>query len=389
MITKILNILHTRLYYFITKVAAPFIKKDKNIVLFSSSGGRYFTGNAKSLFLYMKENTQLKCIWATSDRNLYLKLKEQYGGGSTGLFHTFDSLKLVLKAKTVVMTHGTSDMPYVYLGKKTNVIQTWHGTPVKKLGILDSSNKDANIKKFLKESERYTAFISSSKATSWALAACFGMDARKIYVTGQPRNDILFKENDRDKILNALYPDIPPYDHIILYAPTWREKENARFFPFDDIDWQFFESFLEKNKIVIFLRGHINDNIDYIKDSSRILCMNQDKVEDVQDVLNIFDLLITDYSSIYIDFLLLNRPIIYIPYDLKDYEKTRGLLYDYEHIAAGPCVSDFSQLIGSIEDFINNNDFYSESRARLNDFFNEYKDNKSSGRVYELIKNLL
>ena len=100
------------------------------------------------------------------------------------------------------------------------------------------------------------------------------MNRKKSKVWGQPRNDMLFKENVAKEILRKIYPDLPEYRGIILYAPTFRDYASTELFPFEDYDKDKLEAFLEKEKLLICLRTHISEKGTAEKYLSRTCCIS-------------------------------------------------------------------------------------------------------------------
>ena len=107
---------------------------------------------------------------------------------------------------------------------------------------------------------------------------------------------------------------------------------------------------------------------------SRIRFLNEDRVEDIMEVLAMFDLLITDYSSIYIDYLLLERPMLFLPYDREDYLKTRGFNFDYDEVTPGPKPKSYAEFLNSIEGLLYNEMNYVENRKKIERKFNKIQE---------------
>lgn len=122
-------------------------------------------------------------------------------------------------------------------------------------------------------------------------------------------------------------------------------------------------------------------------DSDRIVVLNRDSVRDVQDILPYVNILISDYSGIWADFLLLDRPMVFVPYDLELYENEEGLLYDYDLITPGPKVSRFCELLRVIEDYSSDPSRDSERRDNIKRMFHEFEDGMAYKRIYQLVKN--
>ena len=105
----------------------------------------------------------------------------------------------------------------------------------------------------------------------------------------------------------------------------------------------------------------------------------------INDILNVFDLLITDYSSIFIDYLLLERPIMLLPYDLEYYKKAKGLYFNFDEINPGPKIDDFLKFKPELLKLLQDSFYFKDRRKHLNDFFNEVKTN-SAEKIEKYIK---
>ena len=131
------------------------------------------------------------------------------------------------------------------------------------------------------------------------MARSFAVSEDKIKVWGQPRNDGLFQKNDCREILGQLFPDLPEYTKTVLYAPTFRDYGQVQLFPFKDFDQKQLEAFLDEKNMLLFntdscCRTGFCCSISW----KRIRFLGNEQAEDVTGILNIFDCLITDYSSI-------------------------------------------------------------------------------------------
>ncbi|NCC44090.1 MAG: hypothetical protein EOM18_11045, partial [Clostridia bacterium] len=188
----------------------------------------------------------------------------------------------------------------------------------------------------------------------------------------------------------------------VLYAPTFRDKEPTKLFPFSEFEdfgreqegvtaqreeamcqnknisdsQEKLISWLEQEQIFLCIRMHLYDQTGYewLKKldvpGSRIRFLNEDRQGDIMEILNVFDLLVTDYSSIYIDYLLTGKPIVFLPYDQEKYLQERGMNFPYEKVTPGPKPKSLQEFLNSIHDLLYNHDGYVRQRADINDFFN-------------------
>ena len=138
------------------------------------------------------------------------------------------------------------------------------------------------------------------------------------------------------------------------------------------------------------LRGHINEVVigeESETYNSRIISANQDKFEDVMELLKYVDVLITDYSSIYIDFLLLDRPIIFLPYDIDEYQQYRGFLYDYAAVTPGPKPKTLDSFLEEMDNALKGD--LAVNYNEVKNQFHFYQDDNSSKRVFDAIIKLI
>jgi len=193
-----------------------------------------------------------------------------------------------------------------------------------------------------------------------------------------------------ESCLHNIFKTLPEYKKIILYGPTYRRDKPSEFFPFENFDIQQFRQFLDDEKIIFLLRGHVyakGSNRDFF--GERILDLSHEVLEDVHEILPEIDILITDYSSLYITFLLINRPLIFVPSDLNEYETDRGLLLDdYNHWTPGRKVSTYCEFIGALEEILSGHDAFKPQREQLRKLFHYYQDGNTSEKLLRVLNEL-
>ena len=354
--------------------------KNSKTIVFGSNTGEFVSGSPKVLFEYIKQNhSEYKVYFYTPFKKLlgtYAKIK-----------YILNFAPVFFKAKFLVSSHPPSDFYPFSWSKRKVLINTWHGTPLKAMFFADYSDTKSNLKSILRQNKKISAFIVSSKLEAATIAECFLINPRKFYYLGQPRNDILLM-NPTNKILPDIMGNIPEYDKVILYCPTYRRDAPTKFFPFDDFDLRHFNNFLEENKSIILLRGHVyNKELERQYVSKRIIDFGFEICNDVNLILPEVDILVTDYSSTYIDYLLLDRPCIFVPYDLEEYKRKRGLLYDdYDFWAPGHKVLTYREFIAAIEEIVSGKDIYKTRRQEINRLFNFHQTDNSCEKVFKLIE---
>lgn len=348
-------------------------KPDPRVWVFSSADNCHFNYNSRYLFEYVRENYKdITPLFVINDEKLRGRLSEEYGSQYFLETESLMGMKRVLEAG-VWFTSAGLPVYGVKLGKKHSIVNLWHGIPLKKIALLDPNLGRLSRICFHKIfTENYTFILTCSRALIPVMAKSFDVPENMIKVWGQPRNDMFFVPKDREQILDRIYGALPEYKKVILYAPTFRDYGTTELFPFPDYEKEKLEAFLEKEKILIFVRTHISEQGNAEKYlSDRIRYLGNEEAEDVAEILNIFDMLITDYSSIYIDYLLLQRPMIFLPYDKEKYLSGRGMNFGYDKVTPGAKPKTMKEFMNVIEAAAEGRDDYEEERGRCNAFFNE------------------
>jgi len=175
-----------------------------------------------------------------------------------------------------------------------------------------------------------------------------------VWLTGLPRNDLILKE---ERLLPADYKQQLANlrrkvsgRKLVLYAPTWRQSREG-VFAYSPKQKRTIESLMEKHNAVFAIRRHANEQegSQYQGQVSESGIIDVSDFPDVNLILRETEVLITDYSSIYIDFLLMNKPILHFTYDIDRYIGERGFLYNFEDAIAGPYFCSFKELIDHLD----------------------------------------
>ncbi|MDC9620347.1 CDP-glycerol glycerophosphotransferase family protein [Xenorhabdus sp. XENO-7] len=364
-------------------------KKELAIFTFDKNNFKF---NTKALFEYTLKENVLDVKYIINNDKLREGLTKKYGNK----FITTKKIRDIIQISSakIWITDGGFPLKTPFGHKNRILINLWHGIPLKKIGIMGYSGLSKlriflTLKMFAKH---YTLFSSTSPNLSSIYSKSFLINKDKIKSLGQPRNDALFEKNNS---ISDYISDLPEYKKVILYAPTWRAGiygddwvgEDTKFFPFQNFKQNELEKYLEKNKILLCLRPHHLQKTE-IKNSKWIKDFSSNTCNEIMEVIGEFDLLITDYSSIYFDFLILNKPILFLPYDLKLYEKNVGLNFDYQSVTPGPKPTNQNEFIFEISKLLSEKDYFRLERNNVNDSFNTVKHGNCQ-RIHEfIIKNL-
>lgn len=327
---------------------------------------------------------------------LYDKFKERYPEYDSIYFtrqeyinNLFKYITLVSTAKVIITSHGCSNL------KKSQVyIEVWHGVPLKKLGLLSTGKSPAEADIYVSSGETYTTLLN----------ACIGSNKR-YEITGFPRNDYLFKENKSIQyIFDSL--NIKDDNKKLVFMPTYRKglgrvessiDRKSNVLGLDNVDIEEINEFLKKNDINIIIKLHPAEEslyIDSVKSLSNIKIITKSYLEknniDIYEILKYSDGLITDYSSVYFDYLLLDKPIIFLNNDIIEYEANRGFLVEpVDYWMPGEKVKSYEEFKNSIENIVKNNDKHIKDRGNIRDIIHRFKDGKSCERLIEKILEIL
>jgi len=361
------------------------ILPKKDIIIISCQRNKEYYGNSSALFEYYVTHTDNLVYFITKNKSLYNKIKQEHSGHA--LFsYSIKSLFIFAQAKVIFISHGLADVSPYYISKKyKTVINLWHSPLLKKIGKAHGTSPE-----LIQLISKLDYFVTSSAYEANFIETSFHIKKENIWITGTPRNDQIARKS---KSLESKYSFLKK--KVILYAPTFRDDNSAvRYFPFDDFNIKELNSFLDLHDAVILIRGHFNEfkihgESDSIFNSKYIISANQDKFPDIQKLLAFVDVLITDYSGVYIDFLLLNKPIIFFPYDLSDYIKTRGFYYDYLQNSPGPKIYSQKDFLNQLSSYLHDDKIDSSQREIIRNKFFKYTDSNASQRVAENVKKIL
>lgn len=375
-----LYIINFFLYYL-----AKLIPKKNEVWVFGSWFGNTYSDNSKYLFEYINHNhTDIKAIWISKNKGVVKQVRD-YGY----IAHQAYSVKAILygliaKNSIFVQTNHGDLMPFIN-NNRTNLIQLWHGIPLKKIGLDDSYASKATsfkhrIKKFFFRFsiESYNLIIACSKLDQEKFLSSF--NCQKVSITGYPRNDFLNESIKTDQF-------------VVSYLPTFRDNIGDEVDLFSNYKFSInsWSVVISEYDFIFKIKMHpVNKpKKDLLKKLNSIQGVRLLDNEDAVTILANTDILITDYSSSYFDFLLTDRPIIFAPFDFDKYiTKDRELYYDYDEVTPGPKCKDWNEVLNWVVKFKEDPSLFQKEREIVRNKFHTYQDNKSCERVYKAIKKL-
>lgn len=370
------------------KLIDTFIPKNNNIWIFGSGSGNNYNDNSKYLYEYVvSKGNRIRPVWLSLNKDIVKKLNKK--GKESYYFYSLRGIYMSIIAGVAVMSTSWIDLPFTtYLfPKKIKLIQLWHGTPLKKLiGLHTGSKSKVLLRSILLKhlGREYDLVISATEknVSIFSESECFNISKRNIKVLGQPRNDILFDNTAEDTLSDK---------KVVLYLPTWRNYEYNLFskelgFEIDNVN-----KYLKEANCVLIIKHHQKDQQKYMRFSNKSNVIFRSDIDDIYPYLRNVDVLLTDYSSIYFDFLLLNKPIIFLPFDFEEYKKENyGFYYEYDKVTPGPKARNWKDVLNHLDDMLNRKDDYNDKRKRIKKIFNKYHDGGSSKRIYEeIVQNVI
>lgn len=358
------------------------LPKSKNIWVFGEFIGKKYSDNPSYLYEFVNKNkTNIRPIWLTIDKVIYNYLKER----NLEVYYTYSLKGFYFSsiAKIKIVSASPSDVNR-FTNSNSIIINLWHGIPLKKIGNDYNLRKENYFKNsftwkmlsylipYLKE--KYTYVIATSDKVAQTMQSALLIREDSIFISGLPRTDILKEVAEVSK----------SNEKIVFYLPTFRDNYQLNYF--ESLNIEKFKKLLNKYNIVFYYKLHPLDKEVSLIESERIVRLSAN--EDLYKLLGKTDILITDYSSVYFDFLLINRPIIFSPFDLERYLKVRELYYDYDAVTPGKKCYNWDMIMEEIKNILSGKDDYFKNRISVYKKFNKYNDFSNSERIFNWIQSL-
>ena len=370
-----------------------FIPLDRHCIVFESNMGNNYTGSPRAIY----EAFVARGLDEVYSCNIILK---QPGGvqlPGKGKIIKRRSIAYFLTFARASVWISDSRMP-LYLVKKRGVtyIQTWHGTPLKKLALdMDSVSMAGTTdlatykENFRKNTRTWDYLVSQNPYSTEIFRRCFDLH-KEILEIGYPRCDVLFSKNNPDDIRDIKTSlGIPLDKRVLLYAPTWRDDSfyGKGHYKFESpLDIALLQRELGKH-CVLLVKYHylVADQIDWSPYEGFVY--NFSRANDIAPLYLIADAMITDYSSVMFDYSILNRPMYFFCYDLEKYrDELRGFYFDFEKKAPGPLVTTTRELLNAMA--LESQDLFRERREAFRETFVSKETGTASDQIVDLITSL-
>jgi len=334
--------------------------------------GNVFSGNCRAYFDYYQEqggnfNLILLCRGSATRTKLINEFPD------TIVYDLYSLMGMIafLKTPVIVISHGRFDhFPFSKMFYQT-FVNLWHGIPIKTIG-----------RKFRKIKIHWDYMIVSSQFEARMMKQAFPKRDLEILPLGMPRMDALFNSTNQAS----------PQKKIVLYVPTFRDRGSVRYFPFDDIDLKKLDEYLVQNSIEIVIKPHANDlKSEVLLDINQCssISIETNREVDLQDLILRSWCVITDYSGVYFDAVAIDKPLIFLPYDIDEYKDQRGFMFDFMENTPGPKIKSQNGLIEYFDSLTQGNDEYVTERKLIRNKFFEFQDGLASARITDLLEKVL
>lgn len=263
--------------------------------------------------------------------------------------------------------------------KEVKCIQLWHANgAVKKFGLTDASvqeRSDKARKRFQHVYNRFDYVVVGSEKMATIFSESFGLPTERMLKTGVPRTDLFFDEKKKTNIIASLHQQYPIIKgkKVILYTPTYRDGQTSVTDSPLLIDQ--LQHHLQAEYVLLVKYHPVLQPSEQTIDSSFVLDVTRH--QNVNELLLIADILISDYSSIPFEYALLEKPMIFYAYDLDTYNQDRGIWGDYQELVGGPIATTTEEIISIIQQ----QSFDMDNVRRLNRIWNEYSTGESSEKL--------
>lgn len=278
-----------------------------------------------------------------------------------------------------------------------DVIQIWHGFPLKAMERMRKEYQETEDSIIVRNWKKFNYILSYGLNYTVFLCSCYSTLQKQYVVTGMPRNDLLFLVNGKEN-LGKKFPACQE-KKIVIYMPTFRllgdwadGRDDGYLFYWKDFDVEVLQDFCRKWNLFFLFKLHPCDAsrvCEWCVESDCMGILTDEMLEDtcMYEYLNAADILITDYSSVYFDYMLLDRPIIFTDNDAASYENNRGFIVEpLDFWRPGSVVHTWNRLKEELKDICKGQDNYREKRQQLMPFVHQHRDACATQRLFDFMK---
>ena len=375
--------------------------RDPRLWTFGAWDGQRYSDNSRALYEYVLAHRQdIQAVWMTKSAEVYELLTSRHM--PVAMCDSEEGRSVQQRAGYFFLTKGPQDSdPRLMHG--CHLVWLWHGMPLKQIGrdAMAFQRRNTWWKRCKTMIRRIVVpweflggeTLSTAPFFTPYLQSAFGLTGRDVWEVGYPRNDHFFKADVRESLIQRLHEQ---YDRVeqgqvkpvrlLLYMPTHRDavtRSGRAFDPFAEagFDLQQLEEVLQQQNILLLYKGHFFDSANEgLRQSRRILTVTDADYDDMYTFIKDVDILLTDYSSIYFDFLLCRKPIILFPFDEAEYvAHSRPFYFDYQ-LMDGRKVCSWAELCESLSAC----DYYVPSDSTI-DLMHTHQDGLTCQRIVQRV----
>ncbi|WP_185830641.1 CDP-glycerol glycerophosphotransferase family protein [Siminovitchia terrae] len=374
-----------KLFY---RIGSKIIPVDKKLILFESGVGKQYADSPKNIYEeILSQNLDYKKVWVYNKQH-------RFPDSNTRRIKRLSPQYYYYLLKAGCWVNNQNFPTYIKKRPQTVYLQTWHGTPLKKM-LYDieevHGRSDDYVERVGSAVKNWDFLISPSPYATNAFRSAFRYDG-EVLETGYPRNDIFYR-SEKEEITRSVRRklNIKEDKKVILYAPTFRDDQvsNKNKFLFDiQMDLHKMKEELG-DEYVVLLRMHVVvSNKIKVDESLSDFVYNVSSYPDIQELYLVTDILITDYSSVMFDFANTGRPMLFFTYDLENYrDNLRGFYMEFQDEAPGPLLYSTDEIINNVKNINDVKITYHGKYSLFQKKFCPLEDGLASKRVVDKIFN--
>lgn len=364
------------------------LPKKKNLSVIGSSLGQHFADNSKYFYINhynsVKSRKSKELIWITKNKKVVNELRLL--DLPVEFLYSFRGIYTTLRASRAYISHQLKDIDGTLMGG-AQIIQLWHGMPLRKIGFggdWSNNNFKGKVKSFISKWFPYAYYMKCDILYAPCLVAKenYLEPFSKSFRNKNVASNIIIKPQARSRcfddnfnLTSEFFPERKfllslkdKYDNIVSWLPTQRRQFDKTILDviFDSgLDMVLLDQYCKSKNILFVIKAHFLDfdNIrEIIQDLEHVLVY---PYSDPYPLLKYTDILITDYSSVFFDFLILNKPIIFMCHDLEEYTQEVEFYYDFKNLQIGPICMSWQKVYKVIAEIQNNKDNFKEKRNKI------------------------
>ena len=335
-----------------------------------------FAGNAKALYEYMVKTykDKMNYTWIVYNQTTVDRLRSK--GIKAILIGSDEFKKYIPKTNVFFTTQGNLDGDKEKC-KDAVYVELWHGIGPKPIGFAQKNPSEADVKGYGNIGRIVDYFIVPSEFWKTIFGAIFKVEYNRIKDLGMPILDYFKYSDGKTNLSKVLNRDLSKYKKLIMYMPTYKQGFNhcdvktlsKNIFNFtDEYNEEKLEKFLEKNNYLLCIKKHPGEISKFnFKNMKNIISIDDSMLLQndlsVNEIINAFDLMITDYSSIGTEFIFLDKPVLFAVGDYREYKENRGIYFgNLEFWCPGPLCDNINSLINEAKKLLDDSNYYKKER---------------------------